>query len=88
VWRIDEQGRTATLLHNADMGVYSNALGSAQMLKSGGYTFQAGFINPSSVYSRSIETSADGRIVYAQQVDGTTEYRNFRLADMYSAPAK
>jgi hypothetical protein len=88
VWRIDEQARTATLIHNADMGVYSNALGSAQMLKSGGYTFQAGFINPASVFSRSIETSADGKVVYAQQVEGTTEYRNFRLADMYSAPTK
>jgi arylsulfate sulfotransferase len=88
VWQIDEQARTATLLHNADMGVYSMALGSAQKLKSGGYTFQAGFVNPASVVSRSVETSADGEVVYAQQVEGTTEYRSFRLADMYSAPSK
>jgi len=52
VWKLDEAGRTATLMHNADLGVYAVAVGSAQSLKNGGYTFEAGFINPTSVYSR------------------------------------
>lgn len=88
VWRLDEQARTATLLHNADLGVYSVAVGSAQTLKNGGYTFEAGFINPPSIYSRAVETSAEGKIVYALQVEGVVAYRTFRVDDMYSAPVK
>ena len=87
-WKIDEQGRTATLVHNADLGVYSFAVGSAQKLKSGGYSFQAGFINPVSVYTRAIETSPEGKVIYAQQLDGVIEYRSFRVPNMYSAAGK
>ena len=88
VWKLDEETHTATLMHNADLGVYAVAVGSAQSLKNGGYTFEAGFINPASVYSRAVETSADGKVVYALQVEGVIVYRSFRVADMYSAPAK
>jgi hypothetical protein len=87
-WKIDEEGRTATLVHNANLGVYSIAVGSAQLLKSGGYSFHAGFINPTSVYTRSVETSPDGKVVYAQQVDGLVIYRSFRVPDLYTAPGK
>ena len=88
IWKLDEARHTATLMHNADLGVYSIAVGSAQSLKNGGYTFEAGFINPASVYSRAVETSPDGKVVYVQQVQGVVVYRSFRVADMYSAPAK
>ena len=90
VWKLDEDTHTATLVHNADLGVYASALGSAQSLTNGGYTFEAGTIsvNRGSVYSRAVETSADGKVVYAQQVDGRSVYRSFRVADMYSAPLK
>jgi hypothetical protein len=87
-WKLDEQARTATLVHNADLGVYSFAVGSAQRLKNGGYSFQAGFINPASLYTRAVETSSEGKVVYAQQIDGLIVYRSFRVADMYSAPGK
>ena len=46
VWKLDEATHTATLLHNTDLGVYAIAVGSAQALKNGGYSFEAGFINP------------------------------------------
>ncbi|MEO8128687.1 MAG: aryl-sulfate sulfotransferase [Bryobacteraceae bacterium] len=88
VWKLDEQARTATLVHNADLGVYAIAVGSAQTLSNGGHTFEAGFINPVSPYARAVETSADGKVVYAQQVDGIIVYRSFRVPDMYSAPLK
>jgi arylsulfate sulfotransferase len=88
VWRLDEAAHTATLMHNADLGVYSIAVGSAQTLKNGGYTFEAGFINPASPFSRAVETSPDGKVVYAQQVEGLIVYRSFRVEDMYSAPIK
>jgi arylsulfate sulfotransferase len=93
VWKIDEAAKTATPVVNADMGVYAIAVGSAQPLSGGGYSFEAGFINPGptmlgSVFSRTIETSADGKIVYAQQADGALTYRSFRVRDMYSVPRK
>jgi arylsulfate sulfotransferase len=88
VWRLDEAAHTATLMHNADLGVYSIAVGSAQTLKNGGYTFEAGFINPASPFSRAVETSPDGKVVYAQQVEGLIVYRSFRVEDIYSAPIK
>ncbi|HCC59335.1 MAG TPA: hypothetical protein DEQ47_19145 [Solibacterales bacterium] len=89
VWKIDEKAKTAELIYNADLGVYAIAVGSAQTLANGGYSFEAGFIDPGpSPYGRSIETSADGKVVYAQQVDGMIDYRSFRVPDLYSAPAK
>ncbi len=92
-WRIDEASRTATPVLNADLGVYAVAVGSAQPLSNGGYSFESGFINPgpaglSAIYSQTTETSADGKIVYAQRVNGALTYRSFRLATMYGAPRK
>ena len=86
VWTIDEQSKTATLTYNVDLGVYSIALGSAQALDSGKYSFEAGLIDPGpKLYSREIETSADGKVLYSQQLQ-TLTCRSFRVADMYSAP--
>ncbi len=92
-WRIDEAARTATLILNADLGVYAIAVGSAQPLADGNYSFESGFLNPgpsllTSVYSRTTETTADGTIVYAQQSEGGITYRSFRVATMYDAPRK
>ncbi|HCC59338.1 MAG TPA: hypothetical protein DEQ47_19160 [Solibacterales bacterium] len=88
VWKLDEAARTATPVLNADMGVYSMAVGSAQALSSGGYSFEAGMLHPPDMASRSIETSADGKVTYAQQVNGGYTYRSFRVANLYSAPDK
>jgi arylsulfate sulfotransferase len=88
VWELDEGAHTAKLVYNVDLGVYAVAVGSAQKLENGGFTFEAGFINPSSIYAQAIETSAEGKIVYVQQVEGVITYRSFRVADIYSAPQR
>jgi hypothetical protein len=89
VWKLDEAARTATLVVNADLGVYSIAVGSAQTLPHGGFTFEAGFIGPGPAqFSRSVETTADGKVTYAQQADGAITYRSYRVADLYTAPPK
>jgi hypothetical protein len=92
-WKLDEASHTATLVMNADLGVYSLAVGSAQPLSDGNYSWESGFLNPGpagfgQMYSRTTETSADGKIVFSQQVDGGLTYRSFRVANMYSAPRK
>ena len=89
VWELDEKARTATLVYNADVGAYAIAVGSAQRLSNGGYTFESGFINPGpSPYGQSTEISPDGKIVYAQQAAGGVTYRSYRVPDLYTAPHK
>jgi hypothetical protein len=87
VWKLDEEKKTATLVHNVDLDVYARALGSAHSLKDGGYSFNAGFIGQRSPYARSVETSADGKILYAQQLESTV-YRSFRVDSLYSGGVK
>jgi hypothetical protein len=86
VWELDENAKTAKLVYNADLGVYALAVGSAQSLDGGGFAFDAGFLNPANLQGQSIETGADGRVVYVQQTDGGITYRTFRVKDLYSAP--
>ena len=43
-WVLNEQTMTATLVVNADLGNYSSALGSAQMLPNGNLDFTSGFL--------------------------------------------
>ena len=88
VWELDEQAMTATLVVNADLGVYSPAVGSAQSLSGGGYSFQSGMINLPVVSTRETEVGADGKIVYAQQFEAAVAYRSFRVPDLYTPPRK
>jgi arylsulfate sulfotransferase len=89
MWEIDDDKRTATLVHNAKLQVYSPAVGSAQRLKNGGFNFEAGYIDvATSPRGRTVETDRDGKVVFALDVDGLPVYRSFRVDDMYSAPAK
>ena len=92
-WKIDEASRTATLVMNADLGIYALAVGSAQPLSEGNYSWESGFLDAGpaglgQIHSQTTETSGDGKIVFSQQVDGTLTYRSFRVANMYSTPRK
>jgi hypothetical protein len=88
-WLLDEEHLTATLVYNAKLQVYSAAVGAAQLLKEGGYSFNAGFVdNATSPFGRMVETDRDNRVVFAMDVYGINIYRSYRVDDMYSAPAK
>jgi hypothetical protein len=91
VYRVDEQNMVVTPLINADLGVNSSALGTAELLPDGTYHFNAGFFpDPASPLSRITQlyhVDASGAVesntrVYAQ------EYRNFRMTDLYTPPVK
>ena len=84
VLHIDETNRTVTPLVNADLGVFSAAVGSAQILSNGNLVFDAGLLPPA--LSRTIETSPTGSIVSVLQVNSFV-YRTFRMPDLYSASA-
>src|SRR5439155_6108274 len=83
VWTLDEETMTATLVVNADLGNYSNALGAAQRLSNGDYSFTSGRQGqPPNLFGQSIEVSPDGAKVYALQAN-KPEYRSYRMRTLY-----
>jgi len=87
-WRLDESTMTATPLLNADLGVYSPALGSAQRLSDGSLHFNSGLVfGPAGqMTAESVETSEDGQIRW-RFATPSPEYRTFRMKDLF-APAQ
>jgi hypothetical protein len=83
VWKLDEQTMTATLVLNADLGVYSFALGTAQRLSNGNYSFDSGFQGQApKFFAQSIEVRPDGSKAYVLEVN-QREYRNYRIRTLY-----
>ncbi len=80
VWRIDEAHKTATLVYNVDLGLFSWATGSAQLLSNGNRTFNLGFLGSTSTTR---EFSPEGALV-SEQKASQNSYRSFRLASIYS----
>jgi len=82
VWTLDEQAMTATLVLNADMGNYSDRVGSAQRLSNGNYSFTSGAIGNPPFVGQSIEVLPDGTKTYVLQV-GRGVYRAYRARTLY-----
>ncbi len=78
-WVLDEKTMTATLVVNADLGNYSVALGSAQILPNGNLAFTSD--------AQSIEVLPDGTRTYVQQLSGLPEYRSYFESSLYVPPA-
>lgn len=86
VYQIDEANRVASLVVNSDLGVYSNALGSAQRLGNGNYHFLAGFVSPGPTqFSQSVEVLPDGTTNLRLQ-SPQLAYRSFRIPSLYAPP--
>jgi arylsulfate sulfotransferase len=91
VLNVDETAMTVTPVLSQQLGVYSLALGSAQLLSNGNYHFQPGVVKPN-YYSYSIEVfptsgTTNATPVYNLQSDFGS-YRSFRMQDLYTAPTK
>ena len=85
-YTINETDMTATLTLDADLGLYSYALGSAQALLNGDYTFVPGRPTINAVVSsQSTETNSAGIITYQLQAP-CLSYRGWRLTDFYNVP--
>ena len=83
VIELDEAKRTATLLLNADLGVYSLAVGSAQLLADGNHHFDAGYVpSASGISAYALEVDADGNLIGSLMAN-TLLYRSIRLKSMY-----
>lgn len=83
-WKIDEQTMTATLVFNDDLGNYSDALGSAQRLSNGNYSFDSGRQGqrPHQI-GQAIEVRPDGSKAYVLQAN-LPIYRSFRIQTLYN----
>jgi hypothetical protein len=83
VWKLDEQNMTATLVFNADLGNYSSAVGAAQKLSNGNYSFTSGWQGQApKLFAQTIEVRPDGSKVYVLQMNHT-EFRSYRMGTLY-----
>ena len=88
---VDQISKVVTPILNADLGVYSVALGTAEALPDGNYHFDAGFLLSTDAHgnplynAQSLEVDPSGNIDFGVQF-ATLEYRTFRMPDMYTAP--
>jgi hypothetical protein len=84
-WQLDEQAMTATPLLNADLGIYSSGVGSAQRLSNGNFSFDAGLLgNVGNLHGQSIEVRPDGSITYNLEEQEAPMYRAFRMGTLYN----
>jgi arylsulfate sulfotransferase len=79
-WTLDEDGRTATLSFNVDLGNYSGELGTAEQMPNGNYVFNSG--SQRALFGQSIEVLPDGTKTYVLEVAARV-YRSFRMSDLY-----
>jgi hypothetical protein len=92
VYLLDEEKRVATLLINADLGVFSPFVGSAQLLSNGTYHFLSGgayrpncgpVLGIPGCFSQSTEIDPDGNILYTLEAPESVTYRSFRMRGLY-----
>ena len=84
---LNESSMQVTPAISVDLGVYSSALGTAQLLPNNNYFFLAGFVG--NKYGYSIEILPTPGTLTGTQVlnlEGTIGYRAWRMTDIYTAP--
>lgn len=80
---VDEQNMVVTQTVSANLGAYSDALGTAQRLSNGNYNFTAGVeVVLPPPHGQEIEIRPGGAHVFVQQMNGL-EYRAWRLVSLY-----
>jgi hypothetical protein len=83
VWKLDEKTMTATLVFNADLGNYSPAVGAAQTLSNGNYSFTSGWQGQApNLFGQTIEVRPDGSKDYVLEINHT-EFRSYRMRTLY-----
>jgi hypothetical protein len=87
VLTVDQTHKVVTPILLADLGVYSFALGTSELLANGDYHFEAGIINPPPPFSEAIEVFPNGTLGMTQKIS-TITYRTFRMVNLYTPPSK
>jgi arylsulfate sulfotransferase len=89
---VDETAMQVTPVLSSDLGVYSLAMGSAQLLSDGNYFFQAAMVivslNVTAAYSLEIlSTPATGTGTQVLNIQAPEHYRAWQMPNLYTAPA-
>ena len=86
LYQLDEVNMTAELLLNVELENFSFALGSAQPMLNGNFSFGSGTRNvpPSSTAD---EVNPAGDIIFSIGID-VAVYRSFRVPNMYTPPTR
>lgn len=87
VLSFNTSNKQVTPILSDNLGVYSTALGSAQLLDDGNYFFLAGFVDNSIGYAIEILPTAGtttGTQVF--NLEGTVAYRGWRMTNLYTPP--
>jgi hypothetical protein len=82
VMTIDETNHKVHYLLNQKLGVYSDALGSAQLLADGNYHFDAGMVVNGDSLTEVIDYSPSGKRMFAA-TSSQYIYRSFRMKSLY-----
>ncbi len=80
-WRVDETNKVATLVVNLDLGDYSLATGTTELLSNGNYAFDMGYVNGVSTKMKEFSPS---NVLLAEQDSSKTSYRSFRMRSLYT----
>jgi arylsulfate sulfotransferase len=88
---VDQANMQVTPVLSADLGVYSEADGSAQLLSDGNYFFLPAvvFVTPSKVVSQSLEIYPSAGTLTGPKVlnvQTTEEYRAWQMPNLYNPP--
>jgi arylsulfate sulfotransferase len=84
VLNVDQTNMQVSLDQSVYLDGYSPALGTAQLLGNGNYTFEPGFLNPGAhSYEQSIEVTPNSSVVYEFEGDNPA-YRSWRMPSLYS----
>jgi hypothetical protein len=83
IYELDEASGLAIQVLNADLGVYSDRLGSAEILTNGNYFFGSGAVSWDPASGDATEVTPDGAISYTQRVQDQF-YRSKRFKSLYT----
>ncbi len=87
VLNVDQVNMVATPVLLANLGYYSLALGTAELLSNGDYHFDAGIGPGNPSFSEAIEVFPNASLGFIVKVDASS-YRTFRLKSLYTPPDK
>jgi len=86
VLNVNQTTMKATPVMLADLGFFAEALGSAQMLPNGDYSFEAGYGAGRPPYSEAIEVFPNATLSFTIKTTVYKCYRSFRMTSLYIAP--
>jgi hypothetical protein len=88
---VDETTKQVTPVLSVDLGYFSTAIGSAQLLDDGNYFFLAGIVlkTVNDAYSHCLQfhpPPATGAVTPVLDLQGTESYRSWQMPSMYAPP--